>query len=406
MSSDGPSSDRYQTAGWMAWLGLTMVIVVVVANSIMINQERTVTPAYRSAVVHWFAGEPLYNMHGHGFLYLPQAALTFAPWGMLPHWLCEPLWRMALLVVLAASVMRLNRALKGDGRSFLVISISTIVLAWGCARNGQATLMITGLMILASVEISQQRWWRATILLSLAFAFKPLVIVMILLAAAIYPRMTWKLAIGLTFVGLIPFLMQRPDYVVSQYYACMQSMAITFDVGETEKWAQLFGMLQVAGIELPESLRTSIRLFAALATLGFCWQASRTLSAERCAFYLFAFSACYLMLFNSRTEGNTYAMVGPVYGVLLAEALFRRQDLVASRWMIAAVTLSVLNFELAILISPRPDAIWISPLVCVGVSNYLIVRLTREIGTAKAMVGDRLENGFQETKRIEGQAAA
>lgn len=405
MSIGGPLSDRYRTAGWIAWFTLTATIVVVVAYSIVVDQERSVTPAYRSAVIHWFAGEPLYNMHGHGFLYLPQAALTFAPWGMLPHWACEQLWRLTLLGVLAASVVRMNRSLKGDGRSFLVISLSTTVLAWGCARNGQATLMITALMILAAVDISEKRWWRAAILLSIGFAFKPLVIVMILLAAAIYPQMTWRLAAGLVFVGIVPFLMQRPDYVISQYYACAQSMSITFEVGETEKWAQLFGMLQVAGIELPEFLRTSIRIFAAIATLGLCWRAERTLSSERAAFYLFSLSACYLMLFNSRTEGNTYAMVGPVYGAMLAEAAFRAKDRLATGWLIAALALSVLNFELAILISPRPDAIWISPLVCACVTYYLVVCLTYEVSAAKAVRREPVSADFQK-KKFKQHAAA
>ena len=383
MSIETPLSVRYRRAGWMTWIVLTLVITFVVGLSIFTGQERSVTPSYREAVWNWIGGRPLYNMQGHGFLYLPQAALVFAPWAFLPHAACEIVWRWSCLAVLAASVSRLTRLLNGDGRWFFAISASSTVLAWGCARNGQATLLITGMMILAVADLSESRWWRATLLLSLAFAFKPLAIVLIMLAGVLYPRISWRLAIGLMMVAVSPFVTQRPDYVISQYRACYQNLQITFDVGETSLWAQLFSMLQVAGIDLPSPVRTAIRLLAAVSTLYACWQAVRILSPQRAAFYLFSVAACYLMLFNSRTEGNTYAMVGPVYGALLAEAAFRLQQRSSTRWMIAAIVLSVANYELAVLITPRHQAIWICPLVCVGVTLYLVARLIQELRTGR-----------------------
>ncbi len=72
-------------------------------------------------------------------------------------------------------------------------------------------------------------------------------------------------------------------------------------------------------------------------------------------------------------------MIGPVYGALLAEAAFRLKNRTSTAWMIAAVVLTVANYELAVLITPRPKAIWISPLVCVGVTCYLIHRLVQDM---------------------------
>ena len=406
MSVDTPSLSIYRQSGWWSWLALTGVVTLTVVMSIVTGQERSVTPNYQSAVVHWFAGEPLYNMEGHGFLYLPQAALTFAPWAMLPHTASELVWRWCMIGVLAASCLRLTRLLGGDDRWFFAISASSVVLAWGCARNGQSTLLITGLMILAAADLSEAHWWRATILLSLAFAFKPLVIVLILLAGAVYPRMSWRLAIGLLFVALVPFMTQRPDYVISQYRACVQNLEITFDVGETGLWAQFFGMLQVAGIKFPSAVRTVMRLLAAATTLFACWKASRVLSPERSAFYLFSFASCYLMLFNSRTEGNTYTMIGPVYGALLAEAAFQLKNRTSTSWMIAAVVLTVANYELAVLVTPRPKAVWISPLVCVGVTGYLILRLAQDLRTADLENRMTSDQNVPASSGIPGKSAA
>ena len=400
------SLSRYRQSSWWSWLALTAVVTFTVIMSIVTGQERSVTPAYQSAVVHWFAGEPLYSMEGHGFLYLPQAALTFAPWAMLPHTASELVWRWCMVGVLAASCIRLTRLLGGDDRWFFAISVSSVVLAWGCARNGQSTLLITGLMILAAADLSEARWWRATILLSLAFAFKPLAIVMILLAGAVYPRMSWRLAIGLLFVALVPFLTQRPDYVISQYLACVQNLEITFEVGETGLWAQFFGMLQVAGIEFPSPVRTGMRLLAAAATLFACWKASQSLTPERSAFYLFSFASCYLMLFNSRTEGNTYTMIGPVYGALLAEAAFGLKSRTSTAWLIAAVVLTVANYELAVLVTPRPKAIWISPLVCVGVTGYLIFRLVQDMRTVNLRDQATADENSLSSREIRTKTAA
>lgn len=406
MSRQTASSADFVRAGWLVWLVLAAAISIAVVVSVHNGRERSVTPAYRTAVENWFAGEPLYNMDGHGFLYLPQAALVFAPWAVLPHLATELLWRWSIMGVLAVGLFRLVRLLDGDGRWFLASSIAATTLAYGCARNGQSTLMITGLMLFATVDLSQRQWWRATILLSLAFAFKPLAIVMILLVTALYRPMSWRMIIGLAVVAVVPFVTQRPDYVMTQYRDCLRSLQITFDVGERENWAQLFSMLKVAGLEIPSLVRTAIRLAAAVGTLGICWHACRHLSAQRSVYYLFSLAACYVMLFNSRTEGNTYAMVGPVYGLLLAEAMFVRKDKVSSWFLITAVVLSVLNFELAILVTPRENAIWISPLVCVAVTIYTIVRLLDDVRNKPSLVDESADESRLGPQSFKQSAAA
>ena len=69
--------------------------------------------------------------------------------------------------------------------------IVAIPLAWDCARNGQATLIMTGFMLLAVVDAAHSRWWRATLWLALSVAIKPLAIVLVLLIAATDRPMTW-----------------------------------------------------------------------------------------------------------------------------------------------------------------------------------------------------------------------
>ncbi len=381
---DGPSnaSPRIRRAAWLVWIVLAVVISLVV---LLEKKERSVTPNYRAAVKHWFSGEPLYNSKGSGFIYMPQAALVFAPWGLLPKPIGEVLWRWTILGVLAAGVFRFTRLASFDDRWFLINSIASAATAAGCAHNGQSTLIITGLMLLATVDICEKRWWRAAVLLALSFAFKPVAIVLILVAAAIYPAMLWRLAIAMLFVAVSPFLTQSPDYVISQFVAFYQNSQVAFSDGETGYWAQLFGMLKVAGLDLPSPVQQIGRLLFAGLTLVACWLSARTLPGARNAFYLYALSACYLMLFNSRTEGSTYAMVGPVYGILLASAWLQERNRVRTLGYLAAVVATTLNFDLALLVTTRPNEVWLCPFICVLVTIDLVRCFMRELRASTAV---------------------
>lgn len=373
------TSTQSRRAAWGVWIALTLVVCTLAVA----RQPRTVTPSYRHAVQNWFAGEPIYNMAGSDFIYFPQAALVFAPWGLLPIPVGEILWRVTILAVLAAGVYRFTRLASADDRWFLINTFASAGTAAGCARNGQSTLIVTGLMLLAIVDLHDRRWWRATLLLSLAFAFKPIAIVVILLVAAIYLQMLWRLTIGLLTVAVLPFLTQTPDYVISQYQACYENSHTAFQVGITGHWAQLFGMLKVVGLEVPSPAQQVIRIAVAGATLVICWGAIRRLSPARGLFFLYAFATSYLMLFNSRTEGSTYAMIGPVYGLLLAEAWLSQHNQLRTTGYLLAVIGTVFNFDLALLVVKRPDEIWLCPFICVLVTIDLIRQLVREISNVQ-----------------------
>lgn len=346
--------------------------------SVFIDPERSVTQAYRQGVERWFAGQPLYNGKGSGFIYFPQAALTFAPYTLVPETLGEVLWRWTTIGLFALGVSRLTRLAGCDGTRFFVVTLTATALSWSGARNGQATLPLAGLLMLAAGDISEERWWRATWLLTLALACKPLAIVLILLMGAIRRQLLWRLLVGLSVMMLAPFATQKYDYVITQYSACLEMLRAVNRLGESGYWAQLFGLLKVVGWDVPSIIQLGLRAIAALATLWVCWWASRRLSPSRFCYYVYSLSACYLMLFNSRTEPNTYAMLGPVYGIAVAEAwLDRRNNFVV--WGLDVMILGTMGcYELGKLITPAPRAIWLSPLMCLCLTCYLVSRLAHE----------------------------
>lgn len=369
-------SKAVRLTAWSVWIALAIVCNLI---TLLETTERSVFPNYRAAVKNWIAVEPLYNLGGSGFVYAPQAAMVFVPWGILPKPFGEIVWAWTNLGILAAGVYRFTRLLSTDDRWFLVNSLVSVAMAAGCARNGQATLIITGLMILGAADAGEKRWWRATILLAIALAFKPVAFVLILLVAAIYPQMLWRLFIGTAVVALAPYLTHPSHYVTEQFVAFYQNSRVAFGDGETGYWAHLFGMLKVAGLDLPSAIQQAGRVIFAVGTLAVCWLAVKRLPANRGTYYLFAFSNCYLMLFNSRTEGSTYAMLGPVYGLLLAEAWFQGPRTSTTVGFVLAIVATVFNFDIARILTPPPREIWLAPFVCVVVTIYLLFRLSLDL---------------------------
>ena len=289
----GPLTVEYRSpsvrrVAWLAWIGMAIVIGLILYFDDLNGRERSVVPNYRAAVVNWIAGKPLYNMGGSGFVYAPQCALVFVPWAMLPKPYGEIVWSWTILAVLAVGVFRLTRMVSHDDRWFLINTVVTAAISAGCARNGQATLIITGLMLLATVELKAEHWWRATVLLTLAFAFKPVAFVMILLVAVIYRPMLWRLAVATVFVAIAPFLVARPEYAMTQCVAFYENSRIAFKDGETGYWAHIYGMLKVFGLDLPSPVQQTGRVVFAVGTLAACWLAARKLPQDRGLFFLFA----------------------------------------------------------------------------------------------------------------------
>jgi hypothetical protein len=84
----------------------------------------------------------------------------------------------------------------------------------------------------------------------------------------------------------------------------------------------------------------------------------------------------YILLFNPRTENNTYAMLGPVIGVSLVAALASRPpsrgDVV---FLSTLVTLMAVGDALVRLFVPEGEHIWMTPSLAILFSAYLIRRL-------------------------------
>jgi alpha-1,2-mannosyltransferase len=356
---------------WTLWL----IVFLVVSGIIITGNRKTVTPAYRGAAMKWLRSKPLYDDDGRGFLYLPAAALAFAPCAALPHELGEIAWRVLTIGSYAWALSRACRLLQQQtGRElFLVATLVTLPLCWSSARNGQSTLPMAALMLLGAVAAAESRWWRSAILLALGLALKPLAIVMLLLMGGVHGPLRWRLPIAVAGTLAAPFLFQSPAYVWQAYLDCWQMFHAATEFGLEPIWAQPFAALEVWGLATPRFVQTILRVLAAGLTLGLAIYAHRMWPTPRAALFTFTLAACYLMLFNPRTENNTYSCLAPAIGIALAMSWrLPGQTLLTVAYALLALGV-VGGWSLGKVVAPGITPIWLAPL-CASIFTVLIVR--------------------------------
>ena len=371
-------SRSYTAAAWCFWIALTIIVGVKAAG----GDTRTVSVNYRQAAQHWVAGEPLYRDDGQGFLYLPTAAILYAPLLPLPYGAGELLWRCFAVGMFAWGVRQLASLIEPEkpGETvrvdpFGLLTLVSLPIAWSAARNGQSTLPMAGLMMLAAADIAARRWNRSALLMAAAFAIKPLALVMLLLAAAVHRPLRLRCGVGLALVLAAPFLFQRPEYVAGQYADCLAMLRTASDFGLQPRWAQVFSMLKIAGADVPAGVQTALRAAAAFGTLALAFLAVRRWPSARAAAWMFGLAALYLVLFNPRTENNTYCLAAPAVGLLLAEVWIveRRPRMAAVVGLLAVGILG--SYELGKFFTPPEQSVWLAPLAASAVAAIVVRRL-------------------------------
>ena len=356
-------------AAWMGWIVFSLVITIIVGLTIGLH---TVTPAYRFASNHWFAGEDLYAEGIHGFLYLPHAGILFAPFACLPYSMGEILWRAFGLLMLATAVWRLSRLQGGilADQAFLVMSLVTIPMAMSSARNGQMNILLAALMAFAAIAIVERHWSAGAIWLTLGLALKPLMLSMFLLAAVLYRPLRGRLPAAFLLLLLFPFLLQDHTYVWNQYLHFFHKAQAAGTPWDVEPFSDIYGIVSTLGFRMSPVLQIGVRGGAALLTLLLCWLGLKRWGHTGGTLLLLSFSACYMLLFNPRTENNTYALLGIPLAFFAASALLVTRWFLVTGFLVALTVFMSASHEIT-----RGHNYWLSPTSCLLFFLYLTVLL-------------------------------
>ena len=191
--------------------------------------------------------------------------------------------------------------------------------------------MMGGLMLVAVVELVDGRWWRAVLWMTLGFALKPLIAVLILLAAVLYPRTSWRTLLAMVALVVLPLLAQRPEYVLEQYRQSVEMLNTAGHWGPSPQFPHLFWVLHSAGVEITRGCADRVAAAGGPAlTLAFCWMAQRKCKAAQAGVLLYTTAVIYLLLFSPRTEHNTYCLLAVAVAIYMAQAVAARSWLVAA----------------------------------------------------------------------------
>lgn len=360
-----------RTLGLVLWIGL----FVAAAGTLAVRgpDKRTVTTNYRAAAERWWSAEPLYGEGQHGYLYPPQGAILFSPFTLPPKLYGEILWRLAGIGLFGWGAWRLSVAAHRHGRGtyFGAVSVGSLSLAAGCAMNGQMNLPIAGAFMLAAAEAAGGRWWRTTLWLALSVAMKPIAMPVLLVVWVIHRPLWFRVPLGMLGVLALPFLHPDPAYVVEQLRASVEKMVEAGSPG-AGTFSDFKGMLGSAGIVLPEALVTLIRGAFAPITLAASWLALRSFGRERGSIVATMLPVGYLMLFNPRTEGNTYVTFAPFLAVVACWVIAEERRRIAGALLAAALFVLAFSHEL----TPRKN-VWMRPLVAGVFLGYVAARIAR-----------------------------
>lgn len=365
-------SARCLRAALLVWVVYAGIIAMIVAVN---PSGRSATLEYQRATDNWWAGKPLYEGKNH-YLYLPHYAVFYTPFELLPDRIGEPLWRLVCLSSLAWALWAAASMLASGQKEavFLVATVLVLPSTFASARNGQINMPLAALFILIALALARDKWWTAAVMLALTLVFKPIAIAPILLCAVIYPKLRLPMLLALVVTAVIPLAHPNPAYALGEYGAFVAKLQSAGKPGG-HSWCDFAGMLWVAGIDLPSAWQLAIRALAGLVTLGLCWRAAKCGDALRAAFTVLLLSTVYLMLFNPRTETNSYVMLGAFVAVWAAvEGLVVRR-LGLACWLTAlAIVLGSENYGWPLF--PLTN-LWAKALVTFVLGGWLAWRIIR-----------------------------
>jgi hypothetical protein len=302
------------------WFGWAIWIVIVVAVLLRTHPRR-----YGAAFAYYFdfaaklwAEQPVYNPSTLGDVsYWPTSLLLIVPLTRLGETPAAAVSFAIFAALLTWGAVAFTRALFDDRPdAFWIAGLLLAVNVWAGwyhFKHVQLQIPMVAAMMLATAAMMREHYKPASLWLSIALIVKPLALVMILLAAALVPRMRAVLIAGIVVAAALPFAFLHWDYLIGQYQALgMKLWAVsTAPPGEWIYQADFTTLLRGLGIVLPGKLTFAIRLAAAVGTLWLAWRVRNAGNRKAFALALLLLSGLYITLFGPRNENVSYLAVTP-----------------------------------------------------------------------------------------------
>lgn len=371
------NSLSYQTKAW-----LLLAFAFFIITLLNLWHPYTILFAYGWGSSGWLNHESIYNGTGYGFIYLPQTAIFFIPFFLLPVPFGYILWNGLWMFFLGMSFLKLTRysAVAFYERFFLFLIAVTLCMGIDTFRNGQLNIAILILSLLALIAVYEKKNGLAAIYLALGLGFKPTFIVMLLLCFGLFPSVRIKLIFALVGLFLFPFLFADFHYVVAQYVGAIHNFKMAFNYGamnwhhSLNEWAQMFNLLELMGLKYSMFSQFLIRIFLAGVTFWIALKGQkRKVKNYQKIIFIYTLSVVYLLLFNPRTENNDYILLAPALAALGYQEIFVEKRKIQALILGVLFIMFIFKRDLSTLILPHYKT-WLAPaLTCF----FLLIVLKR-----------------------------
>jgi hypothetical protein len=317
MTSDSRAS-RFTPAqrGKIVLVVWAVAVLAVVVRAAATPHQNTVFTVFRDAGASWLNGANLYSYVGK-FLYSPLAAAFFALFAWMPDSIGGAVWRLAIVGVYLSSFIFWVRHFGKDLISSVYFPLFLLLpLSLGNLNNGQASLLVIGLLLNACLAIEARRWTLGAFLIAAATFFKIYPLVIGLLFVVIYPwRLGPRLLLSLLVLWLLSLVLQKPQYVLQQYhdwFACLGADQRRVS-GTLGTWRDFWLLLRIIRVPITVSGYTMLQVLVGGAIGLFCWWAHQVNRWEERSLIWMAFTlgCLWITLFGPSTELSTYVFLAP-----------------------------------------------------------------------------------------------
>lgn len=300
-------------------LWIAAVVFVSVRVGVQSPHRQSVYPVFYEAAQKWWQGEDLYLKSALGYRYSPIVAAGLVPVSWLPARMGGVIWRWINVAVLVWGLLWCCR--KGlprpcDAGLAAIIFLLVFPDALANINNGQPNALVVGLLLASVAAVMEKRWTTTAICIAVATLFKVYPIALGGLLVVMYPRqLGWRLGLALGVGLLLPFLLQRPDYVRGQYrdwfaYVWQENRQVV-SVREWYRDARLIPKVWL-GVDMGDRFYKSIEILVAAWMAGICrlgygkgWGVDRLLVGA------FVLSCGWMTVLGPATETVTYLILAP-----------------------------------------------------------------------------------------------
>lgn len=378
---------RWRTLAIVGWLTVCVVIL-----GIFIARPDKVTgfAPYLRGADRWLDGLDLYSTKPNkGFVYSPLAAVFFSPFTLVPPAVANVLWRLLSIACLLGglwSVLRFGPFDRIPARFHGLVYLLLLPLSLSNIDSGQANPIVIGLLMAGLAAACTGRWTLAALAVAAAVHWKIYPLVAGLLLCVVAPKkFPWRFLLAVALMATLPFLFQKPAYVVEQYREWFTTrlsdnrLAYDLAIAPLDLW---FLLVRVAGLPLTETAYNLLRAATGAAIAAFCLVgALRRWPAERLLGGLFAFVCSWMVLLGPASEWLTYLLLAPAACLAVVDVLTRPTDRITRAAALAAYAILLLAV-LRVGFIPKIQTPLLLALQPLGAVAYLTYALRRYLTSA------------------------